>query len=258
MKISTVIFDWAGTTVDFGCFAPVDAFMQAFMAHGITPTAEEIRAPMGIAKRAHVAKMLATPRLAAAWERLDGRPYTEADIDAIYGKFEPSLFAVLDQYAQPIPGVSETVAWLRGRGIKIGSTTGYTQAMMDVVAPLAKQNGYAPDCLVTPDAVGGKGRPFPYMLWRNLEQLGTVHIGAAIKIGDTEADMEEASMAGCLAVGVLAGSSMMGLSEADYHALPPGELDVAYASARAKYVAAGADFVIESITELPKLLLAIG
>ena len=37
-KIEAVIFDWAGTTVDFGCFAPVQAFVEAFKAEGIEPT----------------------------------------------------------------------------------------------------------------------------------------------------------------------------------------------------------------------------
>lgn len=27
-KTEAVIFDWAGTTVDYGCFAPVQAFME--------------------------------------------------------------------------------------------------------------------------------------------------------------------------------------------------------------------------------------
>ena len=30
MAIEAVIFDWAGTTVDYGCFAPVQAFIEAF------------------------------------------------------------------------------------------------------------------------------------------------------------------------------------------------------------------------------------
>ena len=28
MKTEAVIFDWAGTTVDYGCFAPVGAFIN--------------------------------------------------------------------------------------------------------------------------------------------------------------------------------------------------------------------------------------
>ena len=28
--IKAVIFDWAGTTVDYGCFAPVKGFVEGF------------------------------------------------------------------------------------------------------------------------------------------------------------------------------------------------------------------------------------
>lgn len=43
--IEAVIFDWAGTTVDYGCFAPVQAFMGGFWTfrhrgdHGRDPQA---------------------------------------------------------------------------------------------------------------------------------------------------------------------------------------------------------------------------
>lgn len=49
--IEAVIFDWAGTTVDYGCFAPVKAFMEAFAHHGVPVTMEETRKPMGMLKR---------------------------------------------------------------------------------------------------------------------------------------------------------------------------------------------------------------
>ncbi len=45
--INTVILDWAGTTIDFGCMVPVDAFYQAFKKEAIVGTKEEIRLPMG-------------------------------------------------------------------------------------------------------------------------------------------------------------------------------------------------------------------
>ena len=45
-NIECVIFDWAGTTVDYGCFAPVHAFMEVFRAYGMEPTMEETRKPM--------------------------------------------------------------------------------------------------------------------------------------------------------------------------------------------------------------------
>ena len=258
MKIKTIIFDWAGTTVDFGCFAPVEAFMSAFEAYGISPTADETRAPMGLAKRTHVAMMLSGERLAIEWVKKYGRPHTEADIDGIYQKFEPALFGVLKNYAKPLPGVLETVAELREMGIKLGSTTGYTRQMMDIVALLARENGYAPDYLVCPEDVDGKGRPFPYMIWRNLEKLGCSHIGEVLKIGDTEADIQEGKTAGCLSVGVIAGSSVLGLTEKEFSALDATRKTKMFNAARQKYFASGADFVIDSIAELPKLITAIG
>lgn len=36
-----VIFDWAGTTVDYGCFAPVQAFMEVFKHFGVERTFRE-------------------------------------------------------------------------------------------------------------------------------------------------------------------------------------------------------------------------
>jgi len=258
MKTSTIILDWAGTTIDFGSFAPVEAFMTAFESFGVYPTAEETRAPMGLAKRTHVAMMLSGERLSAEWVKNHGKPHTDADIDAVYEKFEPALFGVLKNYANPLPGVLETVATLRGMGIKIGSTTGYTRQMMEIVSPLAKENGYAPDCLVCPEDVAGKGRPYPYMIWRNLETLGCSNINAVVKIGDTEADIQEGKAAGCISVGVVAGSSVLGLSENEFNALHAECKEKLFVAARQKYFSYGADFVIDSITELPKLIVAIG
>ena len=37
-KISAVILDWAGTTVDFGSFAPTEIFVEAFRQAGADGT----------------------------------------------------------------------------------------------------------------------------------------------------------------------------------------------------------------------------
>ena len=63
-----VILDWAGTTVDYGCFAPVQAFAEAFGEYGIQPTMDEIRGPMGMLKRDHVRTMLEMERISGEWE----------------------------------------------------------------------------------------------------------------------------------------------------------------------------------------------
>jgi len=243
-KVSAIILDWAGTTVDYGCFAPLDAFVTAFGAFGIKAGVEEIRVHMGLPKRKHIEKML----------ECMGNPYTQEDVDKIYGRFETSLFEVLAAHAELLPGALDAVVQIREMGIAIGSTTGYTQAMMDVVVPLAKKNGYAPDCIICPDDAGGIGRPYPYMVWRNLEKLGVASIRGVLKIGDTAADMQEGKNAGCLCVGVLKGSSMLALNEEEFAQKSDAEILKLFEMASQKYIEAGADYVIKDISALPALI----
>ena len=49
-KIECIILDWAGTAVDYGCFAPVAAFIESFNEIGVPVTAAETRAYMGLTK----------------------------------------------------------------------------------------------------------------------------------------------------------------------------------------------------------------
>jgi len=256
-KISAIILDWAGTTVDYGCFAPVNAFIKAFETYGITPTIDETREPMGMEKRVHIAKMLEGKRLSKLWIEKNGSPHTIKDIDNIYEKFEPALFETLEEYTTPIPGVIEAVKKLRAMGIVIGSTTGYTIKMMDIVAPCAKEKGYLPDYLVCPEEVSS-GRPYPYMIWRNLEKLRISDVREVVKVGDTIADIEEGRNAGCVSVGVIKGSSLLGLSEKEIENKNESEIETLFKTARREYFGAGADFVITEISDLPKLIISLG
>lgn len=46
--IQLVVFDWAGTTVDYGSSAPETVFERVFESAGIHFTKEEINRPMGM------------------------------------------------------------------------------------------------------------------------------------------------------------------------------------------------------------------
>jgi len=251
-----IILDWAGTTVDYGCFAPIEAFRRAFAHYRIHPTIEEIRAPMGIEKRAHIAQMLEGDRLADMWEDEHGYPPTSADCDRINARFEPALFEVLPRHADLLPGVYEALNVIRQRGIAIGSSTGYSREMMDIVAALAKEGGYEPDCLVCPEEVR-TGRPAPYMIWRNLETLGIKSIDRVVKVGDTAVDMQEGKNAGCLCVGIIEGSSMLGLSQDEWERLDQNQQTQAREKTMREYHAAGADYIINDFSQLPVLLDAL-
>lgn len=254
-RFDAVIFDWAGTTVDYGCFAPVQAFMEAFREYGIEPTMDETRKPMGMLKHDHIATMMHMDRIARAWEDAHGSAPSDADVDAVYARFEPKLLGILDRFADPNPGVVDAVAALRDAGLKIGSTTGYTDAMMAIVAPKAAELGYAPDYWISADGTEGYGRPYPYMIFHNMQALRLSDVRRIAKVGDTISDIREGRNAGAFTVGVTEGSSQMGLSRAEFDALSPAERDHERSMAREAFLAAGADAVIDTMAELPALLL---
>lgn len=253
-KIEAVIFDWAGTTVDYGCFAPVEAFVEAFKAYGITPTIEEVRKPMGMLKWDHIKTMMEMPRINEEWKRVHQRDWTKEDVDAVYETSETSIMKILHRFAEPKPYVLDTVKALRERGIKIGSTTGYTDEMMSIVVPKAEEQGYKADCWFSPNAVKDMGRPYPYMIFKNLETLKVSSIDAAIKIGDTVADIKEGKSAGMISVGIVEGSSIMALTEEAYQALTEEEKEAVCQKVRETYEAYGADYILQNMSELMDLI----
>lgn len=253
-KIEAVILDWAGTSIDFGSFAPVASFQKAFEKINIYPSVTEIREPMGLEKKLHITHMFQNENLKNEFENIFNRKPEQKDIDTVYSYFEPSLFQTLEQYTTPIDGVLETIDEIRNKGIKIGSTTGYNSKMMNIVVPSAEKQGYFVDCLVCPDEVENLGRPYPYMIWKNLQKLKIKDIRNVIKLGDTAADMEEGKNAGCIAVGILKGSNMLGMSYEEYQNCDKEVLIERKEQARNKFLLAGADYVIDNITELESLI----
>jgi len=252
-KVSGVILDWAGTSVDYGCFAPVNAFEQIFVQRGIHPTDEEVRAPMGQAKRDHICIMLEGERLGNLWKEQFGREWTQTDVDEMYEVYEDILFASLKDFCDVKPGVLDTVDALRARNIKIGSTTGYTPEMMQIVAAEAKAAGYEPDTYVTPADVG-YGRPYPFMLFENMRRLELLNVAEIIKVGDTLSDIAEGKNAGTYSVGVVEGSSELGLRQDEFDALSPEEQKKIHETITKRYFDAGADAVIIEVRDLVTLL----
>jgi phosphonoacetaldehyde hydrolase len=49
-KLAAVVFDWAGTVVDFGSHAPMGAFVELFRSQGVDIAIAEARVPMGLPK----------------------------------------------------------------------------------------------------------------------------------------------------------------------------------------------------------------
>lgn len=78
-----VVFDWAGTVVDFGSRAPVLALIEAFASLGVAIDETEARRDMGRAKADHVRALLSEPRIAQAWSVAQDAAPDEAAVDQI-------------------------------------------------------------------------------------------------------------------------------------------------------------------------------
>jgi len=244
--LKAVILDWAGTTVDYGSFAPTAAFIKVFASHGVTIELGHARAPMGLMKKDHLRAISRLPEVAARWQAGHGRPCTEGDVNAMFAEFVPLQIEVLADYAGLIPGTLETVREFRAQGIKIGSTTGYTREMMNVLVPEASRNGYEPDALVAANDVPA-GRPYPWMVYRNLIELGVFPAEACVKIGDTLVDIEEGLNAGLWIIGLALSGNELGLTRTEAEALPPEARATRRHEIRARMLQMGAHYVADGI-----------
>lgn len=255
-SVQMIVFDWAGTTVDFGSRAPLQIFEKTFQHFGLEFTLEEIAGPMGMEKKDHIRTLLSTEEGTTFWKNTQNRDWDENDVERIYDLFEANLKMVVQDYSHVIEGVPEAVQKLRESGVKIGSTTGYSSEIMKPILEQARWEGYEVDCCVTPD-VCGFSRPKPFMVFECMKRLQVYPPKNVIKVGDTLVDIAEGKNAGAWSVGVLTGSSVLGFSKEQYDKLSSGERWYAKQVAQQKFFEAGADFVIDSIADLPELVKKI-
>ncbi len=253
-RIKLVVLDWAGTAIDFGCFAPVASFARALERHGVRATDEQVRRPMGLAKLDHLRALLTIPDLAEQWQTAQGRPWTEPDVERIYHQdYIPLQLDAVAGHDRLVPGLLPVVEALRSAGRKIATTTGYFREAATRVFASATAQGYVRDLDVLPDEVSA-GRPAPWMIFRAMQTLDVFPPTAVVKVGDTLADIAEGRNAGAWSIGVIASSSEVGLSEAGWNALGESERRKTADELHARFVRAGAHASIETLAELPGLI----
>jgi phosphonoacetaldehyde hydrolase len=253
-RFDLVIFDWAGTMVDFGCHAPVIALREAFARHGIAVSEKQTRRDMGKAKEDHVRALLRDPAVARAWSDVHGVAPGEPEVHALMADLGPLMREQAARASRLIEGARSAVEALRAEGIKVASSTGYTREMMEPVLREAAAQGYAPDHLVCSGETP-QGRPSPLMIYKACAELGVWPLSRVVKVDDSEVGLAEGRAAGCFTVGVAASGNGVGLSQEALAALPAAERAERIGAAATALRAAGADAVIDSVAQLIAVLL---
>jgi phosphonoacetaldehyde hydrolase len=248
-KLRAAIFDWAGTIVDFGSLAPAAVFIEVFKRQGVDLTVDVARGPMGMHKRTHIAVLTELESVRSRWQAKHGRLPAEADIDRMYADFIPLQLQCLSDYSALIPGTKETAEALRRRGLKIGSTTGYSAEMVAINQRDAAKQGFEPDCTISASDVP-VGRPSPFMAQLAVVKLGVWPVEACVKIDDTRPGIGEGLNAGMWTIGLAVSGNEVGLSLADWRKLAAAEQDRLRQAAATRLYQSGAHYVVDSVADL--------
>ena len=92
------------------------------------------------------------------------------------------------------------------------------------------------------------------MLYECMRRLEVYPPCRVVKVGDTVVDIAEGKNAGAYTIGVLTGSNLLGLTQAEYEDMERQELSQRKKKAALRYLESGADLVIDSIQELPQVI----
>ena len=252
-KLKAVILDWAGTTMDYGCYAPAVVFVEVYKRKGVPISMEEARIPMGAHKKVHIRKISQLDSVSKRWEEIHGRKPNEDDVDEMFADFVPLQLACLADYSDLIPGTLEAVTHFRERGLKIGATTGYLPEMMAMLKEEASQRGYGPDSSVCAGDVPA-GRPEPWMCLENAKNLGVYPMESIVKVDDTLPGIDEGLNASMWSIGLAKTGNEIGLNQEEIEALTADELQVKLEGAYRRMWQVGAHYVVDGIWDVPIVL----
>lgn len=254
--IALVVFDLAGTLLDFGCQAPAGAFVEAFRQRGVTVSLREARGPMGLHKKDHIRAMLRTDAVAEKWKAAAKRDWAEADVEALYGLVTPMQVAAAKVHCELVPQALDCFHAMKAMNLKIAVSTGYFREAAEICFEALERQGFTPDFRIGADEVPA-GRPAPWMIFRCMEALNVYPPSTVVKIGDTVVDVHDGLNAGAWSLAVIDSSSEMGLPAAEFAALTLEERTTRRTEVRARFTEAGAHAVLDDLTTLPSTILAI-
>ncbi|CAM4199392.1 phosphonoacetaldehyde hydrolase [Vreelandella rituensis] len=255
-QLDAVIFDWAGTLVDFGSFAPTQIFVEAFAEMGIALSLEEARGPMGMGKWDHIRTLCNDRDIAARFEIATGHLPTDDDVTALYERFLPLQIEKIADHSAPIPGALDVVATLRKKGMKLGSCSGYPAVVMENVVALAREQGLVLDYVIATDEVPN-GRPYPAQSLANVMALSVRDVAACVKVDDTVPGIVEGRSAGMWTVALTCSGNALGVTFETYQSMEEADRQTTHRRIAEQFASSQPHYLIETIAELPGVISAI-
>jgi phosphonatase-like hydrolase len=228
-SIRFVLFDLAGTTVQDG--RPGDSLViheleNTLLSAGAPVPVDVLTAQRGRDHHRAIRDLLQQYRPAPT--------ATDAEVDALFASLHANLLDRVRELTE-VPGAAATFRFLRSRGVGVGVGSGFPRELIEaVVANLQWGERGLLDYVESTGTIGA-GRPDPGMIRDVMSRFAIADPGQVLKVGDTVVDVAEGRNAGAWTVSVLTGTQ-----------------------GRPALEAAGPDFILESVADLPRLWEAAG
>jgi phosphonatase-like hydrolase len=197
MPLQLIVFDMAGTTVHDSDNVH-QSLINAFAHFGYAIDREDANSVMGIPKPVAIRVLLT--------QKFHIEPSPE-DIEAIHREFEGDM---LYHYrtsndVRPTPFAERTIRTLRKLGAKVALNTGFNSIITNAIIERLDWQDMV-DAWISADEVE-RGRPYPDMIQRLMDEFEISNPEHVAKVGDTPADLQEGTNAGCgWVIGITSGS----------------------------------------------------
>jgi phosphonatase-like hydrolase len=197
MVIRLAVLDMAGTTVRDGGVVE-RSFVEALGEMGFDPGGDELRAHLE-----YVRATMGQSKITVFRAVFDG---DEARAQEANRRFETAFDrAVSRGEVEPLPGSEAALEALRGRGVRICLTTGFSTATQEQLMDVLGWRDRVDLALSPGDGV--RGRPFPDLILTAVMRLEIDAVQEVAVAGDTTSDLVAGTAAGASVVaGVLTGA----------------------------------------------------
>ena len=251
--IRLAVFDWAGTLVDHGGLAHVEAMIAAFETVGVCVSAAQVRWATRGRVREQIEHLLRVPHILRAFERAHGHSPRERDRETIYRSLQAAQHSAIERHATLIDGALGCIGYMRERGIAITTITDCEPTAHELLVARAAAQGLNPDYCASCEApVAGGSEPFQILSC--MERFGIKRPREVLLVAGAARQIEASGHVGCISVGVASSGEEVGLSGQAFAQLELREQNALLAHAHRSLREVHASFVVDTMLELPLVL----
>ena len=253
--IKACIFDLGGTIVDRYSLTPLLSLKKLFQRRNIYLTNDLIFKDMGKDKKDHINLILNNDLILKQWFKNYNEYPSDKDVNLLFDHFNLIQTKYSDEMIDVLPETKSCIGYLDLNYIQTASTTGFNKKNMEIIRGKLERNNIYLDRYISSTCLDKPSRPHPFMIQELMNRMNITDPKSVIKVDDTVVGIHEGMRAKCWTVGVARWSTNMNISSIeDAYGLHIYELQDKLKQSRETLYGGGADFVINTLDELPQVI----